>query len=131
MLQKRPHEPGLVGGEIVENDVDLLAGWAQGNDFLQKGNEVLTSMACGGLSMDTARGSIQCCIQRERSMPVVFEPMALDAARRKRQNRIAPIKCLNRRLLINAEYRGMLRRVQIQPDNVRGFSLEVRISRRS
>jgi hypothetical protein len=42
LLQKLPHELRLVGGEIVENDVDLLAGWAQGNDFLQKGNEVLT-----------------------------------------------------------------------------------------
>jgi hypothetical protein len=59
-------------------------------------------------------------------MPVVFEPMALDAAGRKRQNRIEPIKCLNRRLLINAEHRGMLRRVQIEPENVRGFGLEVR-----
>jgi hypothetical protein len=80
LLQELPHKLRLVGGEIVENNVDLLAGWAQGNDFLQKGNEVLTGVACGGLSMDTARGSIQRCIQRERSMPVVFEPMALDAA---------------------------------------------------
>jgi hypothetical protein len=87
---------------------------------------VLTGVACGGLSMDTAGGSLQRCIQRERPMPVVFEPMALDAAGRKRQNRIEPIKCLNRRLLINAEHRGMLRRVQIEPENVRGFGLEVR-----
>ena len=81
MLQKRPHEPGLVGGEIVENDVDLLAGWAQGNDFLQKGNEVLTGVACSGLTMDTARGSLQRSTQREGSVPVVFEPIALDVAR--------------------------------------------------
>jgi hypothetical protein len=53
--------------------------------------------------------------------------MALDAAGGKRQNRIEPIQRLNRRLLINAEHRGMLRRVQIQPDNVCGFSLELRI----
>jgi hypothetical protein len=35
-------------------------------------------------------------------VPVVFEPIALDVARGERQNRIEPIKCLNRRLLYSA-----------------------------
>src|SRR5579859_1931561 len=60
-------------------------------------------------------------------MPIVFEPMALDAARGERQNRIEPIQRLNSRLLINAEHRGMLRRIQIQPNDVSRFRLEVRI----
>jgi hypothetical protein len=29
LLQKLPHEIGLVGEEIVENDVDFLAEWAR------------------------------------------------------------------------------------------------------
>ena len=60
-------------------------------------------------------------------MPVVFESVALDAAGRKPQNRVEPIKCLNGRLLSHAEHRVMPRRIQIQSDNVRGFGLELRI----
>jgi hypothetical protein len=77
--------------------------------------------------MKTARGGIQRRIQTERSVPLIFKFMAFDAAGGKRQNRIESIKSLNCCFLINTEYGGMLRRIQIQPDNVRGLSLEVRI----
>jgi hypothetical protein len=75
--------------------------------------------------MNTARGGIQRRIQTERSVPLIFKSMAFDAAGGKRQNRIESIKSLNRCLLINTEHGGMLRRIQIQPDNARGLSLEV------
>ncbi len=127
LLQKLPHWRGLVSREIVEDDVDLLSRRAQRNDLLQKAYEVLTGVARGGLSMNTTGGGIQRRIQRERSVPVVFKSMAFGAAGGKRQNRIEPIQCLNRRLLINTEHGGMLRRIQIQSDNVGGFGLEVRI----
>jgi len=58
-------------------------------------------------------------------MPVVFEPKALDVSRRKRQNRIEPIQRLNRRLFIDTEDCGMLRRIQIQSDDVSRFGFEV------
>ena len=125
VLQKLPHVRGLVSREIVEDDMDLLSRRAQRNDLLEKGYEVLTGVARGGFSMNTAGGGIQRRIQGERSVPVVFEPMAFNAAGGKRQNRVEPIKCLNRRLFINTEHGGMLRWVQIQSDNVGGFSLEV------
>ena len=83
---------GLVSRKIVEDDMDLLARRAQRNDFLQKGYEVLTCVARGGLSVDTAGDGIQRRIQRERSMAVVFKAMAFYAARGKRQNRVEPIK---------------------------------------
>ena len=71
--------------------------------------------------MNTARGGIKRGIQRERSATVIFKPIAFDAAGGKRQDRVEPIECLNRRLLINTEHGGMLRRVQIQSDNVGGL----------
>ncbi len=94
LLQKLSHVGSLVSREIVEDDMDLLASRAQGNDFLQKGYEVLTCVARGGLSMNTTGGGIQCRIQRERSMAVVFKPTSFDAAGRKRQNRVEPIQRL-------------------------------------
>jgi hypothetical protein len=118
---------GFVGREIVQDDMDLLSRRAQRNDLLEKGYEVLSGVARGGLFMNTAGGGIQRRRQRERYVPLVFKPMAFDAAGGKRQNRIEPIMCLNRRLLINTEHGGMLRWVQMQPDNVGGFSLEVRV----
>ena len=60
-------------------------------------------------------------------MPVVFKSVALGAARRKRQHRIEPIQRLNGSLLIDTEHGSMLRRVQVQPDNVSGFGFEIRI----
>src|ERR1700759_4443959 len=107
--------------------MDLLSGRPQSNDILEKGYEVLPGVAGGGFSMNTAAGGIQRRIQRERSVPVVFKSMAFDAAGGKRQNRAEPIKRLDRRLLIHTEHGGMLRRVQIQSDNVGGLRLEVRI----
>jgi hypothetical protein len=62
LLEKLLDQPGLVSREIIEDDVDLLAGWAEGNDFLQKADEVLTGVACGGLAMDAAGCRIQRCI---------------------------------------------------------------------
>ena len=105
--------------------LDALSAGVPPRDEVSPGH--LTGVARGGLSMNTAGGGIQRRIQRERSVPVVFKPMALNAAGGERQNRVEPIKCLNRRLFINAEHGGMLRWVQIQSDNVGGFRLKVRI----
>ena len=55
--------------------------------------------------------------------------MALRAAGRQRQNRIAPIQRLNRRLFIDAEDRRVLRRIQIEPDDLGGFGFEIGIGR--
>jgi hypothetical protein len=39
---------------MVEDDMDLLSRRAQCNDLLEKGYEVLTGVARGGLSINTA-----------------------------------------------------------------------------
>jgi pimeloyl-ACP methyl ester carboxylesterase len=60
---------------------------------------------------------------------VILEPMAFGAAGRERQDRIQPIECLNRRLLVGREHGRVLRWIHIQPDHVGGFGLEVGIVR--
>ena len=47
--KKLVHQSGLVGGEVVENDVNLLTGRALSDDFFEKGNEVLAGVANCGL----------------------------------------------------------------------------------
>ena len=60
-------------------------------------------------------------------MPVVLKSVSLGAPGRKRKYRIQAVERLNCRLLIYAEHRRVLRRVQIEPDDVGCFVLEVGI----
>ena len=59
-----------------------------------------------------------------------FSAVPLGSPRRQRQHRILGIKRLNRRLLVHAEHRRMLRWVEIQINHVGGLGLEIRIVRR-
>ena len=64
---------------------------------------------------------IQCRIQRQRSVAIIFKAMAFGAARRQWQHRIEPVQRLNRCLFIHAKHGGMLRRIHVQADDVGGF----------
>ena len=60
-------------------------------------------------------------------MAVVLKTVAFGASRRERQNRIQPVQGLNGRLLIHAEHGRVLRRIQVQTDDVGGFRFELGI----
>ena len=82
LLQEFSYPRGLVSGEVVEDDVDLLTGRTQCDNFLQEGNKVLTGMASGGLAVNPASDRVQRRIEGERPMTVVFEAVALGATGR-------------------------------------------------
>jgi hypothetical protein len=65
---------------------------------------------------------------RQRAMTEVFKPVTLGAARRKRQYRVEQVERLNRRLSIHAEHCRVLRRIQVQTDEVGRFRFEIRRS---
>jgi hypothetical protein len=56
----------LMSGEVVEDDVNLLPGRAQGYDFLEKGNELAAGVSGGGFAVDAAGGGIERGIYKER-----------------------------------------------------------------
>lgn len=60
-------------------------------------------------------------------MPEILEAVTLRTPRRQWQHRVQTIQRLNRRLLIDAEHDRVLRRIQIQPDDIGGLGLKVRI----
>ena len=70
---------------------------------------------------------VQRGIQRKRAMAIVLEAVTFGASGRKWQNRVEPIQSLNRGLFIDAKHRGVLRRSQIQADNIGCLAFEVRI----
>src|SRR6266849_8744748 len=61
------------------------------------------------------------------SVPEVLKAVPLGASRREWQHRILAVERLDRRLLIYTEHRRMRRRVQIQPNNVGGLLLKIRV----
>lgn len=68
LLQKRMYQGSLVSREVFENDVDLLPGRAQGDDFRQESNEVLARVASGGFSMHPTGGRFQRGIEGQCAM---------------------------------------------------------------
>ncbi len=116
-----PHQGGLVSREVVEDDVDLLPGRAEGDDFLQESDEVLTGVASGGFAVHAAGGRFQRGIERQRSVAVVLEAVTLGPSGRERQDGIEPIQGLNGGLFVDAEDGRMLGRVQIKADDVGRF----------
>ena len=52
-------------------------------------------MTGGGLSNHLAGAHIKGGVERKRAVAVVFEPVALGTAGRKRQDRVEPVLCLN------------------------------------
>ena len=117
----------FVGGEIVEDDVNLLPRRAQGYDLLQERDELTAGVAGSGLAVDAAIGGIERRIQGERSVSVVLEAVTFGASRRERQDGIETIQGLNGGFLIDAEHGRVLRWVQIEAEDVGGFAFELGI----
>ena len=91
LLEELADRLSFVGGEIVEDDVNLLPRRAQGYDLLQKGDELTAGMAGSGFAVDATGGGIERCIQGERAVPVVLEAVPFGASRRERQDGIETI----------------------------------------
>ena len=128
-LEELFHLPGLVGGEIVGDDMDFFATGLVDDDIGEEGDELGRSVPRRSLAQHLSGLGIEGRVERERSMPVVLKAMSLCSPRRERQYRIEPVEGLNGGLFINAEHRGVLWRMQIQSDDVGGLFLEVRIVR--
>ena len=127
LLEELTDRLSFVRGEIVQDDVNLLPRGAQGYDLLQKGDELTAGMAGGGFAVDATGGGIERRIQGERAVPVVLEAVAFGASRRERQHGIETVQGLNGGLLINAEHGGVLRRAQIEAEDVGRFGFELGI----
>jgi len=81
----------------------------------------------GGHPRNVARRHFERGVERERAVSVILEPVALSTARRQRQHPVESVECLDRRLLIDTQHDGVLRRVEIEPDDVGSLRLEHRV----
>jgi hypothetical protein len=60
-------------------------------------------------------------------VPIIFKTVPLCAPWAQGQYRVQPIQCLNCAFLVDAEYRCMDRKLEIQTDDIGSFFLELRI----
>ena len=87
-------------------------------DQIEKFAELRRAMALMKLRDHLAGLRIERGEQRRRAVPLVVVRPPLHLAGLHRQQRLRAVERLNLRLLIDAEHRGMRRRIQIQPDDV-------------
>ena len=59
LLEELADRLSFVRGEIVEDDVNLLPRRAQGDHFLEKGDELAAGMAGSGFAVDATGGGIK------------------------------------------------------------------------
>ena len=128
-VEERRHQLRLVGGQVVEDHVDLLIGLAGYDHFPQETDEVLARVPSRRLAHHVAGLDVQRGVERQRAVPLVLESVALDAAGRQRQHTVSAVERLNGGLLIDAEHRRVTGRVQVEPDDVRRLGLEVGVGR--
>src|SRR5438034_597858 len=115
----------LMRREVVSNNVYLAAAGLAGDHAGQERYKLFAGVPISSLTNNLSSLGVQGRIQRDRSVPVVFKPVALRAPRRHRQHRILSVQSLNRRLLINAKDRRMLRWIHVEGDDVSRFPLEI------
>ena len=125
--QETAHGLSFVRGQIIEDHVNL-AGSGRGRHHVgQEFDERRTRVSGGRLPEHLTGARVQGREERQRAMPEILEPVTFRAARLQRQDRIQPIQRLNRRFLVDGKHGGVLGRVEVQPDHVRRFRLEIRI----
>ena len=118
---------GLMGGEIVGDDMDLFTLRLRTHQVGEEGHELGAGMTIGGFADDGSSGGIQCRIQRDGPVTVVLESVPFGSSGRKRQDRIKPVERLDGGLFIDTEDRGMGRGLQIQTNDFGRFALKIRI----
>ena len=117
------HDPGadflvLVGGVVVENDVDALACRNVSLKGVEEADELLMPVALHVPSEDLAGQDVQRREQRGRAMPLVVVGDRRAAALLQRQSRLGAVERLDLGLLIETEHHGMGWRCDIQAHDV-------------
>jgi hypothetical protein len=126
-LEEFPDLGGTMGREIIGDDMNFLCRCLTGNDLLEKSHELRAGMASGSFAEDFTTLGVERGKERKRPVPIIFKTVPLRAPWAQGQHRIQPIQCLNGAFLVDAEYRCIDWRLEIQTDDIGGFFLELRI----
>ncbi len=116
----------LVCAVVIEDHMNRLIVRNVGDPFFHERLEIWAFLGLGGLRLDLTWGDIERGEQIDRAMPFVgalHAPYNFAAA-----GAYVPglsFQRLNRRLLVDADHEGVLRRTEIQADNIRCLCREL------
>jgi hypothetical protein len=112
----------LVGGEVVEDDMDLPIGRLLGDQVGHKGLEIDAFLGLRGLSPNDAGGHFERSEQVDRAVPFVGALQAVNNLATAGQDISAgAFQRLDRRLLVDAQDQRVCRWVQVKADNIGGL----------
>src|ERR1700730_3293285 len=112
----------LMGAVVVEDDVDLAVGRLVFNDLGHEGLKVNALFGLCGPATDSPIGHFQSGEEVYRTMPLIGALETLDDLTAAGLNITGrPFQGLDRRLFVDAEHQRILRRGQVQADNIRRF----------
>ena len=116
-------EPGahlrvLVGGVVVEDDVDELAGWHLRLDGVEEADELLMAVALHAAADDRAVEHVEGGEQRGGAVALVVVGHGAGAALLHRQAGLGAVERLDLALLVDRQHDRMGRRIDIEPDDV-------------
>ena len=125
-------EPGthlgvLVGGVIVEDDVDGLAGRHLGVDGVEEADELLVAVALHVLADHGAVEHVEGGKQRGRAVPLVVVGHGAEPSLLHGQAGLGAVERLDLALLVDRQHDGVGRRVDIEADDVAQLVDELRI----
>ena len=119
----------FMGGIVVENDVDRLAGGHLALDGIEEADEfevaVALHAAADHRAVEYAGGSEQ----GGGAVPLVVVRHGLAASRLDRQSGLGAVERLDLALLVNRQHHGVGRRVDIEPDDISQLGGKARIAR--
>lgn len=114
-LQPARYGGRLVGGIVVEHEVNFKVRRNFSLDLTEEGKELLAAVARLHLSNDPSGGDIERGEERSRAMAEVIVAASLWLAGAKGQNGLSTLQRLDLTLLVDTKHQSVLRRVEIKP----------------
>src|SRR5208337_18610 len=123
VVARMPQKPclnflGLVGGIVVQHQMDGKIGRNGAIDLLQEFAELDGAMAWPALADHRSRGDVQGREKTGGAMAFVIVGAALGLTWQHGKDRLAAAQRLNLALFIHAQHQGVMRRIQIQAYDV-------------
>ncbi len=118
----------LVGGNVVEHDMNLGSRPDPLGDEIKEGEEFLRAVTLDHLAGDLSGGDIKGRHQAGGAVAPVVVSAGLGMAGLHRQGRLRPSQCLDLCLLVHRDDDSVVGRVDVEADDVADLQLEPRVA---
>src|SRR5580698_7935329 len=118
----------LMGGVIIQDDVDALAQRNLAVDLLEKFQPLAVGVFLSGVSDDFALQVIQRGKEGDGAVAIVIVGLRADMPSAQRQTRLTALQRLDLALLVTTEHHCLLWRIEVKTDDIPKLRLKIRIA---